>query len=262
MKNLFNKILASSALGRKVRILLSGNEKEVGNEEGIIDKNLLYDMQTIEVMRRVLGSDSNCVDVGCHQGAILKEMIRFAPNGIHFAFEPLPDLYQSLLKEFGDNRSLKIFNYALGDASGIVSFQHVVTNPGYSGFLKRRYDRPNEKVIEITVEAELLDNMIPEEVKIDFIKIDVEGAEFQVLRGSAETVNRCKPVIVFEHGLGAADYYETTPEMMFDLLHDQCGLNVFLMSEWLDTEGRGSLSRDAFCEQFYSGNNYYFMATA
>jgi MoaA/NifB/PqqE/SkfB family radical SAM enzyme len=41
------------------------------------DKNRQYDIQTLEVMKRVLQNDSNCVDVGCHQGSILREMLRF-----------------------------------------------------------------------------------------------------------------------------------------------------------------------------------------
>ena len=40
---------------------------------------------------------------------------------------------------------------ALSEAPGTASFQHVVTNPAYSGLLKRRYDRTHEDVVEIQV---------------------------------------------------------------------------------------------------------------
>jgi precorrin-6B methylase 2 len=49
--------------------------------------NAAYDAQAVEVMRRCLRADSNCVDVGCHEGSILSEMLRFAPAGTHYAFE-------------------------------------------------------------------------------------------------------------------------------------------------------------------------------
>jgi hypothetical protein len=88
----------------------------------------------------------------------------------------------------------------------------------------------------------------------------VEGAELQVFKGAVETIKNSRPIIVFEHGLGAADYYGTSPENIYDLLSAQCGLKLFLMSEWLDSNGRLSLSKKAFCEQFSSGNNFYFMA--
>jgi FkbM family methyltransferase len=225
-----------------------------------IEKNQLYDLQTIEVMRRVLKADSNCVDVGCHEGSILSRILHFSPNGTHFAFEPLPMMYQGLTSAFADIENLHIYDFALSDTVGTASFQHVTTNPGYSGFLKRRYDRPHEVVCEITVRKNRLDDLIAENVPIRFIKVDVEGAELQVFRGAADTIRRNRPVIVFEHGLGAADHYGTTPEDIYDLLAVDCGLNLYLMSAWL-SPGRGRpLDRQAFCGQFYSGENYYFMA--
>ena len=55
-------------------------------------KNEIYDRQACELMSRVLSADSNCVDVGCHQGQFLREFLKYAPRGRHFAFEPLPHL--------------------------------------------------------------------------------------------------------------------------------------------------------------------------
>ena len=81
-----------------------------------------------------------------------------------------------------------------------------------------------------------------------------------MFKGAIQTIKNSRPIIVFEHGLGAADYYGTSPENIYDLLAVQCSLKLFLMGEWLESNGRASLSRQAFCEQFSSGNNYYFMA--
>jgi FkbM family methyltransferase len=224
-----------------------------------VDKNYLYDIQTFEVMKRVLKEDSNCVDVGCHQGSILKEIFRLAPKGTHFAFEPLPGMYQGLLGSFGSLPNLHLYDCALSDSVGTTTFQHVVSNPAYSGFRLRRYDRPHEEIQEIAVKRDLLDNLIPRNTSIQFIKVDVEGAELEVFTGAAETIKNSRPIIVFEHGLGAADYYGTRPENVYDLLGGQCGLKLFLMSAWLATNSRTSLSKEAFCKQFSSGN-YYFMA--
>jgi hypothetical protein len=76
-----------------------------------------------------------------------------------------------------------------------------------------------------------------------------------------ETVRKNRPVIVFEHGLGAADHYRTAPDDVYDLLADECGLRLFLMADWLRGDG-GGLGKDAFREQFYSGANYCFLAAA
>jgi FkbM family methyltransferase len=224
------------------------------------DKNRLYDIQTLEVMKQVLQKDSNCIDVGCHQGSILREIFRMAPQGTHFAFEPIPGMYQGLLKSFGSLENLHLYDCALSDTTGTTSFQYVVSNPGYSGLRKRKYDRPNEQIQELIVNTNLLDSLIPNYIEIKFIKIDVEGAELQVLRGSIKTIQRSCPTIIFEHGLGAADCYGTSPEDVYDLLADQCGLKLFLMAEWLESNGKSFLCREAFCEQFTSGKNFYFMA--
>jgi FkbM family methyltransferase len=217
--------------------------------------NHLYDMQTVEVMRLCLQADSNCVDVGCHQGDILRAILQIAPDGSHYAFEPIPDLFASLKTNFP---SVSISNLALSDEEGETTFQHVTSNPGYSGLKQRRYDRDSEIVQQIAVRTATLDSLLPMDFEINFLKIDVEGAELQVLRGGLNAIERCQPLVIFEHGLGAADYYGTRPEEVFDLLRDRCGLSIFVMKSWL--EGRPALSRTEFVRQFQTGENYYFMA--
>jgi FkbM family methyltransferase len=262
MKDRLKQMLFGTALeplARKLHAALT-RERGASNAFDAGDKSRIYDIQTLQVMKRVLQKDSNCVDVGCHQGSILKEMLRFAPRGTHFAFEPLPGMYARLRETFGSIANLQLYDYALSDIAGTTSFQHVVSNPAYSGLRQRRYDRAYEQVQEIKVKTEMLDSVVPEHVPIRFIKVDVEGAELQVLKGAAETIRKNRPVIVFEHGLGGADYYGTHPQDVYDLLAGQCGLRLFIMSDWLEDDGKTSLGREGFCQQFSSGSNYYFMA--
>ena len=224
-----------------------------------LDKNSAYDAQTAQVIERVLARDSNCIDVGCHHGSILDVILAHAPDGRHLAFEPLPDAFEALQRKYAGRANVQLRQSALAEAPGESTFQHVVSNPGYSGLLRRRYDREQEEVVEIRVRLERLDDVIPATMPIRFVKIDVEGAEMGVLRGAVETLRRARPYVVFEHGLGAADCYGTTPEMVHDLL-SACGLRVALMKDWLASEGREALSRAAFADEFASGRNYYFMA--
>ena len=262
MKNLLRQMIVGTSLeplARKVHAIFT-RDRGAAHMSNLEEKNRLYDMQTIAVMKRILQEDSNCVDVGCYQGSILREILRLAPKGTHFAFEPLPRMYQGLREAFGSLTALHLYDYALSDTTGTTSFQHVVSNPAYSGLRERRYDRPHEQIQEIVVKTNLLDNIIPKHIAIQFIKVDAEGAELQVLKGAIETIKNSRPIIVFEHGLGAADYYGTSPDNIYDLLAVQCGLKLFLMREWLESNNVASLSREAFCEQFSSGNNYYFMA--
>ena len=223
------------------------------------DRNALYDRQTDAVMRRLLSTRSNCVDVGCHEGAILDEILRFAPDGVHYAFEPLPHLFSALEAKYAAAKRVHLYRAALSEAAGTSSFQHVVTNPGYSGLRKRRYDRPDEDVVEIEVKVLRLDDVLPAELTIRLLKIDVEGAELGVIEGAREMLSRCRPYVVFEHGLGAADHYGTRPETVYDVLTD-CGLQLSLMSDWLASNGTQTLSRAAFVNEFDDGRNFYFLA--
>lgn len=215
----------------------------------------VYDKQTVAVMKRSLSRGSNCVDVGCHSGQILKEILRFAPAGTHYAFEPIQELYRGLVERYP---GVNVFDLGLSDTVGKTSFQYVTDAPAYSGFRRREYDRPRVSIEEIEVKTDLLDNIIAEDFPVHFIKIDVEGAELQVLRGAIDTIRRNKPIIVFEHGLGGADFYGTTPEEVYDLLSAQCGLCLSLMESWLRNEE--PLSREEFADQFYQHINYYFIA--
>jgi FkbM family methyltransferase len=227
---------------------------------GRIDKNSYYDKLTELVMKKVLEPTSVCIDVGCHEGSILRLMMKYAPNGAFLVFEPLPHLYEKLIQEFGSSDNVHIYNIALSNTEGESSFNYVVSNPGYSGLIRRRYDSPQEKDTQLVVRTRRLDTILSSEKvsRVSFMKIDVEGAEYLVIDGAQSRIRSDKPVIVFEHGIGGSDCYGKTPEDLFDLLSNKCGLRISLMSTWL--KGKSSLDLKAFCDQFYSGSNYYFIA--
>jgi FkbM family methyltransferase len=219
-------------------------------------KNQQYDAQTLQIMRKTCRPDSNCVDIGCHKGEMLDLILTFSPRGQHFCFEPLPDLFQGLIhKNYPPN--CHFFDLALSTEKGETQFNYVISNPAYSGILRRNYDRPNEQDTQITVKTDLLDNIIPADIQIDFIKIDVEGAEMLVLAGAKRAIERCKPIVVFEHGLGASDIYGTTPQQVFAFFQ-QCGLHISLMRDWL--AAKPALTEKGFEKQFSESKNYYFIA--
>lgn len=219
-----------------------------------------YDEEAFEVMRRSLDIDSCCVDVGCHVGIFVDQILEISPAGTHFAFEPIPSLCENLKKKYSKKSNVKIFNCALSDSNGETTFKHVVSNPGYSGIIERQFDRPNEVVEEILVPMARMDSLIPSSIRLSLIKIDVEGAELQVLKGSREILKRDRPIVIFEHGLGAANCYGTTPADIFNILNNELGMGICLMSDWLVNKEVSRFSLEAFEDEFNSGRNYYFMA--
>ncbi len=216
-------------------------------------KNQQYDALTLKIIRKVLRSDSSAIDVGAHEGDILRCLLRHAPQGTHYCFEPIPVFAEKLRRNFPE---AKIYELALSDSGGETGFQYVVSNPAYSGIRRRLY-RGKETIREIKVRTARLDDILPEETPVSFIKIDVEGGEFPVLKGARKLIMRQRPCIVFEHGKGASEFYGTTPADLFDFF-TECGLKVSLLDTFL--EEKPALTREAFIRQYEEALNYYFIA--
>lgn len=219
-------------------------------------KNQRYDRLTQQVIAHVCRPDSNCIDVGCHKGEILDLFLQASPNGQHIGFEPIPMMFQNLQTKYAGRRNCQFYDIALSNQKGSSSFNYVVSNPSYSGLLKRRYDRAHEEDTLITVRTEKLDEVLPPDFRVDFMKIDVEGGELMVLEGAVETLRRWKPVLIFEHGLGASEMYGSTPEKVFDLL-ESCGLQVSLLDRFM--KGAQPFTKAEFARQYYDRVNYYFV---
>jgi FkbM family methyltransferase len=202
------------------------------------------------LLEEVLERGSDCLDVGAHEGVVLGEMVRLAPSGRHVAWEPLPALARGLRTKFP---SVEVREAALSDRAGEREFAHVVDAPGWSGFLARPV--PTGGPVEtITVRCERLDDALPQDVNPVFMKIDVEGAEEQVLVGAIETLRRHRPVVAFEHGLGSTEYYGTTPTRIHELLAGQLRYQIYGL------DGEGPYSADRFAEIYSRGERVNFLA--
>lgn len=222
-----------------------------------VTRNQRYDAYTRRIIQETLAPSSNCIDVGCHRGEILDLMIQRSPNGKKYGFEPIPMLVGFLREKYSGDPNVEIHSTALFDREGTTTFQHVVNAPAYSGIRQRKYDGREVTIEEITVQTGRLDSFIPANLKIDLIKIDVEGAEFHVMKGAVETLRRCRPIVVFEFGLGAADFYEVGPAEVYQLLTRECDMGVSTLKGYLN--GADPLTETEFRACFEQGSEYYFV---
>jgi FkbM family methyltransferase len=224
-----------------------------------LTQNLRYDRLTDTIMKKFLRPNSNCIDIGCHKGEILEKILYHSPKGCHFAFEPIPDMYQSLQSRFGN--TAKIFPYALGDTSdNKVTFNIVTNAPAYSGLRQRSYDDlPEAQIKQIEVDERRLDDVLSEGVHIDFIKIDVEGGDYNVLKGAERIIKENNPLIIFEFGIGGADHYGITPTDLYNLLSNQYNYGIYTLDGYL--KARPPLSEETLHRLFYEGKEYYFAAS-
>jgi FkbM family methyltransferase len=214
-------------------------------------KNEIYDRQAFEVIKRVLKPDSNCVDVGCHEGVFLHEFLKYAPQGRHFAFEPIPQLEKRLADNFP---SVQVYPYALSNKAGETVFYVIPDAPALSGLNQREFVDPEKRREAINIRTECLDNLIPAGPKIELIKIDVEGAEGLVIQGALETMKRDKPYVILEHGSASSLAFGMSSGEIYDLLADQCGLRISSIGSWL--HGEPPLSKRRFGEP----GEWYFLA--
>jgi len=211
------------------------------------------------VIKKVCKPDSVCIDIGCFHGDILTLMMKYAPDARHIAFEPIPQQYNYLKEKFGDQAD--IYPFALGDENTETTFNHVVSNPTYSGLRKRKY-KGKEDIKEIKVQVRQLDEVISSETPIRLMKIDVEGGEYDVLRGAMKTLKKWRPYLIFEHGTGGADKYGVSPGDMYRFLVKDLGYSICLMEDYLKNEKVKGFSPSEFEEQFWKGKNCYFLGVS
>jgi FkbM family methyltransferase len=223
-------------------------------ERAMHDRNRAYDRETSEVLRRVLAADSNCLDVGAHAGSILEVIVRLAPRGVHHAFEPLPSFAALLRRKFP---GVIVVEAAVGEQAGEARFVHVANAPAYSGLRERTYDRADPVLKPIDVRVVTIDDVVPPDQPVAFVKLDIEGGEYHALRGALGTIRRCRPIVVFEAGARGTGRYGVTAAQFFALLRDDLGYRVSTMERWL--AARPAYSEAEFVDNWERGPEWYFI---
>ena len=202
-----------------------------------------------QMLGRLLKPTSNCLDVGGHLGSFTSLLVRLAPQGRHMTFEALPDKARWLKEKFPE---VEVTHAAVGEAPGEITFYRNTSRTAFSGM--NVHTRPGDKVEEIKVRCERLDDRVPPDRHVDFVKIDVEGAELSVLRGAREVIARCRPVLLFECALDGLEGAGVRPQDIFGFLTEQLGYEVLLVRNWLS--GGAALTG----EEFHRAMRYPFQA--
>jgi FkbM family methyltransferase len=131
------------------------------------------------------------VDAGAQIGIFSVKVADRA--GRVWAFEPEPSNYELLCYNVAPYSNIKSMNVALWSSNGRMPLHHNREHVGAHSLLPLP-----EGVSDYNVEVETirLDDVIEDQV--DFIKMDVEGAEIEVLKGAMQILEVCHPAIVME----------------------------------------------------------------
>lgn len=151
-------------------------------------------------------NSKNILDIGAHVGYHSIAYMKMNTDVKIIAFEPQSEIYQLLQKNISQNKysdRIQTLNCVVGHTIMDTTLSDYISD-GPNTTIPIEYGSENihnfggmnigngsVEVKMITIDSLNLEN-------VDYMKIDVEGAESLVLLGAAETIKKFKPVICFE----------------------------------------------------------------
>jgi FkbM family methyltransferase len=175
-----------------------------------------YELLLSKGYRRFLRPGQVVVDIGAHAGLHLGQFLDLVgPSGRAVAFEPIPGLADALASKYRDRSNVSIRSLALADKPGRSEFVVLHQSLPMSGF-KQRAGSGDQGAEKITVQVDTLDRQIADLSRLDYIKIDIEGAEISCLQGARQTVARYRPLISVEYGMPAYSLFGHTAMTLFE----------------------------------------------
>lgn len=168
-------------------------------------------------------------DVGAHLGEWSLTALSLQPAISIYCFEPIPKLLSILEKNLQD-KPVIISELALSNAKGKATFYHYVNFPGMSTLNRRPEVEKTLNLIPeiIEVSLERLDTFceLRQISTINFLKIDTEGNEFNVLLGAEGLLKKqAIEIIQFEYGGCYLDSNITLRQVYFYL--NSFGYSIF-----------------------------------
>ena len=153
-----------------------------------------------KLIKKIDDKNNLFLDIGAHQGTITKIVLDNTQNLNVICYEPHPEHYKKLSQNFNNEKRCKKFQYAVGSRiEDKVLFDWKEHGTGFASFYKDSIKQmllPTYGKISLDYEDSVkvitLDS-INYEKKIEFIKIDVEGNEFEVLKGARDSIKNHEP---------------------------------------------------------------------
>ena len=162
-------------------------------------KALLRDQRAeFGAIRRHLRPGDLACDIGANKGSFIYWLSWWVRNGRVVAFEPQPELARDLLNIC---RVIKLGNVKV-EAKAVYSqsgHQDLFLPKGHQpGASLHRAALDGESFTTLSVPVVALDDYFGESDKVALLKVDVEGAEFGVLKGAERILRQHAPMLVFE----------------------------------------------------------------
>jgi FkbM family methyltransferase len=162
-----------------------------------------WDPDTWRAIAEHLPSGGTFIDVGAHMGhCSLTAATLVGPEGRVVAIEANPEMVQHLSRNIhASGVTIDVQPIACSDSETLVDlFVASHANSGSSSISQHNASLGAASQRNYRIQARPLDAVLNELniSRVDVLKIDVEGAELQVLRGAKETLTRHRPVVMVE----------------------------------------------------------------
>jgi FkbM family methyltransferase len=161
-----------------------------------------HELNEWRFLNHYLKPDMVLADIGANQGEFVLFSAKRLTRGMVLAFEPVDFLSEQLKVNIALNpfTNIRTFAFGLSDAPARIPIYMGATGAGEHEGLATIFqsDQRNRFIQEIELKV------FDEEVgamginRLDFLKIDVEGAELVVLKGSRKTIEKYRPAIMLE----------------------------------------------------------------
>jgi FkbM family methyltransferase len=197
------------------------------------DKKLIESGE-FKVIQKCIHSNQVVFDVGANIGAWSQAVLKQCPTAKLHLFEPALPTYQQLLKNCAYRMqlgNLSLNNIALSNQEGLQTFCFYPDKPSWSTFYRRSEIEATQQlspaqlipVLQTTLDRYCQRHSIH---RIHFLKIDVEGSEFDVLQGAVSLLKQGKiDYLQFEYG-GTYKNAQITLKQIFEFLN-RCRYLIF-----------------------------------
>ena len=160
-----------------------------------------FEADTLATFTAVCAPRFNVLDIGANIGLTAIALGSVCSKGKVFAIEASPETFKYLQQNIAGCRLGNIVceNMAASSAPGELMLSHP-RHFSAGGFISQKYRVVGHDHLRYSVHACPVDDYLDKigVKRIDFIKIDVEGFELEVLRGARRTIERSKPIIYCE----------------------------------------------------------------
>lgn len=191
-----------------------------------------YEPELIDVAKRYIDPKKDILDIGSNIGlySVLFSQI-ISNNNRVLSIEPTPMALKFLIKNIKNNRcqdSIIIFDGVATDIKGEYQLKTISGMEEYSSLKDIVHPAVKDKLQEIiSVKGDTIDDLVDYyDLTPGFIKIDVEGAEYLVLKGAINTIKRYKPIILSELSDTLLASFGAASSDILDILENN-GYNIF-----------------------------------